>query len=929
MSEQVLTIDLNEEYKIKIENPKDFEISLFRDVYERAAKATADIIEQTSKLDDTKDTFQKERQEYNNIIAFTGDRGTGKTSAMVSFAQYLLNNGYIRKETDIKGTDIINSCDFISIPTIDPSLFEKDENIMEVMLAQMFSQFEDKIKQNESNVEPDKKRKLLEIFEKVYENLQTIKRGTHIYDGEAIETLSKLACSTKLRENFKKLVLEYISFFNNSSNDNSKKTNCFLIIPIDDFDLNVKGAVEMSEQIRKYFMIPNVIILMSVNMSQLKDAKELSIRKEFKDVLETMEENPSKMAVQYLLKLIPDNRRLYMPNIDVNINNIKITIKDKKATIVKEQQLNNCILGGIYQKTGLIFLSDNYKSHILISYNLRKLKELIVLIYGKMSNTNENYKYINYNLFENYFTNNIINDYTDNKTRDIFIKIKETRPEKRNYYTIQLLISELKETHTKHIPGDYKIKNNTYFFTPRHQDSNESYTPKNNHDQEFCDLIDKLNHYSNISVGDLFYMLKYYKDFINDKHSSWLLKSLEVLYSLEIYKYLFIETNPNVVQNIIGESFLPSPYLERIIPQKDSNQERLLIEINLDHVLSNGTTINSQLKNIIANPNIELFSFLINYFGSEYSTRRKSETPTYRINGIVNNLANYKLAIINILSPFILELCPIDNIRRFTNFYKQNTGITEFNKSTLTDELNEWQKTYKCTIPLYSIDLLNRVFENKIEIKDASKNNLYEDISDIYTIIFSRIRRITTETVYLTNEYDSLVKESKIINTFQKNEFTEFFQSVKQFNPVNNYTHLQVLKTELKLSFDKFKRVREYGDYVRNIKIIKFLTTEELFIFINTNGTSYTTTSWVQKKISELIDNLKFRNNETVQSLPIESDIDPSAMEQENNIHKQIDDINRDINIEKETEEKTLEPDLISTITVAQHSKIIDSPTEG
>jgi DNA polymerase III delta prime subunit len=541
MSEQILTIDLNEEYRIKIENPTQFSSSFFKDVYERAAKATADIIEQTNEIKKKEGEFLKEKQEYNNIIAFTGDRGTGKTSAMISFAQYLIKHNGVGFETEDLRINNLKQNKFISIPTIDPSLFENDENIMEVMLAQMFSQFEEKIKEKDTSIDLDKKRKILELFEKVYENLQTIKNGTKKYDGEAIETLSKLACSTKLRENIKKLVLEYITLLCNNTSDSNKSDSNFLIVPIDDFDLNVKGAVEMSEQIRKYFMIPNVIILMSVNMTQLKDAKELSIRKEFKEVLSTMEEDPSKMAIQYLLKLIPDNRRIYMPNIDVNINSLKISIKDKERNIKIYKSIDSCVLGEIYRKTGLIFLSDAYKSHILISYNLRKLIELIVLVYGKMINTdNNNYKSINYNLFDNFFINNIINDYSDIKTKELFFKIKNTRPEKRNYYAIQFLISELKTIHIKHNPEDFKIKNNAYFLTPRHQDSNASYIPRNSHDQEFCDLIDKLNHYSNISLGDLFFILEYYGDFVNNKHSLWLLKSLEVLYSLEIYKYLFI-----------------------------------------------------------------------------------------------------------------------------------------------------------------------------------------------------------------------------------------------------------------------------------------------------------------------------------------------------------------------------------------------------
>lgn len=53
-----------------------------------------------------------------------------------------------------------------------------------------------------------------------------------------------------------------------------KKTSAsarrFLIIAIDDLDLCNSDVYKMAEQIRKYLIVPQVIIIMAVRMEQLK-----------------------------------------------------------------------------------------------------------------------------------------------------------------------------------------------------------------------------------------------------------------------------------------------------------------------------------------------------------------------------------------------------------------------------------------------------------------------------------------------------------------------------------------------------------------------------------------------------------------------------------------------------------------------------------
>jgi DNA polymerase III delta prime subunit len=292
MNTYPLEIDLNEEYKIKIEEPNELGKSYFNEIYEKAGRAASEILKKSeiSKKLKPNDPFIKQEQEYNNIIAFCGERGTGKSSAMITFAKSLVNIEDANYESNKKKPfydEDLYKIQFESLSVIDPTIFEEKENIFEVVLAQLFSSFEKELNKNNKH-EIEDKRKVLELFQKVYDNLKTVQKNGEKYNGEALETLSKLSCGANLRSTFSELVSSYLSFI---------KKDC-LIIPVDDFDLNVNAVSDMAEQLRKYLMIPNVIILMAADMKQLSDAIEQSIRKDFNILIKSkaMSESPKSIT---------------------------------------------------------------------------------------------------------------------------------------------------------------------------------------------------------------------------------------------------------------------------------------------------------------------------------------------------------------------------------------------------------------------------------------------------------------------------------------------------------------------------------------------------------------------------------------------------------------------------------------------------------
>ena len=76
----------------KYEFPEEFWEPYYYEQYLQAFKVTEEIVKQTIKIKDAeKDIHPYSNQELCNIIPFIGKRGTGKTSALLSFAGALLS----------------------------------------------------------------------------------------------------------------------------------------------------------------------------------------------------------------------------------------------------------------------------------------------------------------------------------------------------------------------------------------------------------------------------------------------------------------------------------------------------------------------------------------------------------------------------------------------------------------------------------------------------------------------------------------------------------------------------------------------------------------------------------------------------------------------------------------------------------------------
>lgn len=319
-----IEIDDEHKYRVVLEGIKDMENSFFKEVYISASDNLLEIIENRIEQENEKNQLKNSplrrfmaHRTMNNMIGFMGERGTGKTSAMLSFAAGLEKGTdpgnvltlFARERLEnLKTNKTIN---FQVMDVIDPTLINDNESIIQVIVATLFQEAKRKmIQEDELNSED-----LIMQFERVFKCLKNISHEKvidEIAELDVLEGLNELASSTNLRKELEKLIELYMIF-----NGKCKDGENFLVIPIDDMDLNINNTERMIEEIRKYLMLSNVILLVAAKFEQLVDSMEKAYLKEYEDLVKSNNNRiqAQSMAIRYLEKLLPTNRKNYMPNL--------------------------------------------------------------------------------------------------------------------------------------------------------------------------------------------------------------------------------------------------------------------------------------------------------------------------------------------------------------------------------------------------------------------------------------------------------------------------------------------------------------------------------------------------------------------------------------------------------------------------------------
>ena len=154
---RTITFNIGDENRIVVEdiNKDIIKSSIFSEPYHYILNALDHYFDA---LPDNRDDYLKGNDIWiNNVFAFIGERGSGKTSCMRSIVHLL------EEPQDSQLDNEVLKRNFYALDMIDPSFIDNESNILGVILATLYKKFLD----HSHNVNEGLKFKLAESFARV------------------------------------------------------------------------------------------------------------------------------------------------------------------------------------------------------------------------------------------------------------------------------------------------------------------------------------------------------------------------------------------------------------------------------------------------------------------------------------------------------------------------------------------------------------------------------------------------------------------------------------------------------------------------------------------------------------------------------------------------------------------------------------------
>lgn len=378
------TIDISNDYKPQIK--EDISKSdVFFEQYRTASDILENILSVYASIKDKTDNscnkigFPNNIEFPNNVIAFCGERGDGKTSMLLSFMNLLRKYKNDKKPAGdlFANKDNINKVIFADEIYVDPSALDGVHNILDLLVAKMFREFKSSLESNKWQHNDEPQQRLLKSFKTVYRLISIVKDSKKILDDEfdyegSVDKLSSLSDSMRLKEE----LINLMNTYNDCMNNGDK--NVVIPILIDDIDMSFSHAYAMSEQIRKFLTIPGIVIILSVRIDQLLYCiKESNIRQleglEKRNYYSEMRCEIANMSSNYLSKLLPLAHRVNLPKVQ-DLHNVKITYNKNEYSL---SSLSILALQKIYQKTGMVFILGDDLQKSLLPNSFRDMVSLM------------------------------------------------------------------------------------------------------------------------------------------------------------------------------------------------------------------------------------------------------------------------------------------------------------------------------------------------------------------------------------------------------------------------------------------------------------------------------------------------------------------------------------------------------------------------
>ena len=300
-------------------------------------------------------------------------------------------------------------------------------------MAKLYKSFRKRTEENEKQVRTssDKREfseklhnKFLGQFQTTQEHLYHLLGYIKYTDGkDLLEYVDALSASVNLKEDINNLVDTYMEYM--------EQKDTVLILRIDDVDINEQQAGKMVETMRKYFIQPNILVLISFKLQQLENIKYLELKEFYeRDEEAFTSDKLREMVDKYMVKLIPHSHRIFMPQAeDYHGKPLEVKYSNQGdgsdhapiSGAIPFASVRQAIPQLIFWKTRYLFYNSNARESYIVPTNLRDLRQLLKLlvilpdyrVYGENSDGQEVVKETNWNnkeIFKTYFFETWVNN---------------------------------------------------------------------------------------------------------------------------------------------------------------------------------------------------------------------------------------------------------------------------------------------------------------------------------------------------------------------------------------------------------------------------------------------------------------------------------------------------------------------------------------
>lgn len=499
-----------------ITESENFSGSIFADQYRQAASLINNFIARNA-------------EDALRIISFCGDRGSGKSSCMNSVVKLICDvqkpdNEEARKFADQFGFKALLNTKFEIPEIIDPSFFDENNNIIELILGQLYRNLQKYEHDHRDTLNRTVCNAVYDSVSKIRNSLLTI-RGNEKYTFNDFSDLSVLSSAVSLKSSIRKLIQDYLTLIGKDK----------IIFVVDDIDLNIPGAYTMCEQIRKYLCMPECIVMISFKYDQLHSAVYTAMKKSFnKNTIPAQEIDD--MVNRYLDKFVPTAQRIHMP-VAYDLCNRTLRVYDESGRAVPFLQMTvmDAVVNLIFNKTRFLFYNSKGGVSPIVPDNLRELFQLIGMLWNMpdlppLKESPERLETLeaNKHAFKVYF----FNYWTKCLDKKYLEKVKEWTQD--TPYTI------LNKNVVRWLSSAFKTELDRHYDGGSEDSSNMKYASA---DYLIKQITVEENFSYNVSIGDVFFLVHLLEQDILSPQKEKMLFFIKSYYSILLFESYDIVTD--------------------------------------------------------------------------------------------------------------------------------------------------------------------------------------------------------------------------------------------------------------------------------------------------------------------------------------------------------------------------------------------------